>query len=65
MSAWIRNPIVAFLAVLVAIWLAFRLMPIFRGASWLVFVAIFLILMANPRFRSTLRHFLADLFKGF
>lgn len=65
MSTWIKNPIIAFLAALVAIWLAFRLMPVFRGASWLVFVAIFVILIVNRRFRRNLRHFLADLFKGF
>lgn len=65
MSAWIRNPLIAFLGALIAIWLAFRLMPIFRGASWIVFAAIFLLLIVNRRFRSTLRHFLADLFKGF
>ncbi len=65
MSRWIRNPVIAFLSTLFILWLAFRVVKILLGFSFLALLVLIVFLVVNRRFRNLVRHFLTDLFKGF
>lgn len=65
MSRWIRNPVIAFISALLILWLAFRVVRILLGLSFLAPFVLIVFLVVNRRFRNLARHFLTDLFKGF
>lgn len=58
----IKNPFVAFLAGLLALWLIFKLLKVFLSL-WGLFVLAFVVLfVVNERFRDTVQAFFRGLF---
>ena len=65
MSRWIRNPFIALPFALIILWLAFRVVRILLGISWLAVFVFVVFLAINRPFRNIVRHFMTDFFKGF
>ncbi|HMX40957.1 MAG TPA: hypothetical protein PK971_00200 [Saprospiraceae bacterium] len=58
----IKNPFVAFLAGLLALWLVFKLLKAFLSLSWLFVLAFVVLFIINERFRESVRSFFQALF---
>lgn len=64
MNDLFKNPFFVFLAGLVAIWLAFKVLKIFISLSWLVVLAFVVLFLTNERFRSLIQTFFRSIFRG-
>ena len=62
MNDLLKNPIVVFIAGLLAIWLAFKLLNIFLGLAWLFVLAFVVLFIVNERFRNLVRSFFNSIF---
>ena len=58
----IKNPFIAFIAGLLAIWVIFKLLKIFLSLSWLFVLAFVILFVINERFRNTVQAFFRGLF---
>ena len=58
----IKNPFIAFVAGLLAIWLILKLLKIFLSLSWLFVLAFVILFVINERFRDTVQAFFRGLF---
>ena len=58
----IKNPFIAFIAGLLALWLIFRLLKVFLSLSWLFVLAFVILFVINERFRDTVQAFFRGLF---
>jgi predicted metal-binding membrane protein len=63
MNDLLKNPIALFVAGILALWLAFKLLKVFLSLFW-IFVIVFIVLfISNDRFRSAVQAIFAGLFK--
>ncbi len=58
----IKNPFIAFIAGLLAIWLIFKLLKVFLSLFWLFVLAFVILFVINERFRDTVQAFFRGLF---
>ena len=58
----IKNPFIAFIAGLLAIWVIFKLLKVFLSLSWLFVLAFVILFVINERFRNTVQAFFRGLF---
>jgi hypothetical protein len=62
MNELLKNPIVVFLAGLLALWLAFKLLNVFLSLFWLFVLAFVVLFIVNDRFRGLVRSFFNAIF---
>lgn len=62
MNDLIKNPIIAFLAGLLALWLIFFLLQLTINFFWVFVLAFVVLFFTNERFRRTVRMFLNSIF---
>ncbi len=62
MNDLIKNPIFAFLAGLIALWLLFYFLKVVISLSWVFVLAFIVLFFVNDRFRRTVRMFLGSIF---
>ena len=62
MNDLIKNPIIAFFAGLLALWLIYFLLKLTIGLYWLLPLAFVILYLTNSRFRSSVRTFFTSLF---
>ncbi len=63
MNDLLKNPIALFVAGILALWLAFKLLKVFLSLFW-IFVIVFIVLfISNDRFRSAVQAIFTGLFK--
>lgn len=62
MNDLLKNPFVVFIAGLLALWLAFKLLNIFLGLAWLFVLAFVVLFIVNERFRNLVRSFFNSIF---
>jgi hypothetical protein len=62
MNDALKNPILVFIAGLLAIWLAFKVLKIVASLAWVVLLAFVVLFIINPRFRGIVQRFFAGLF---
>ncbi len=63
MNEYLKNPIVLFIAGVLAIWLVFKVLSIFVNLFWLILLVFVVMFIVNPRFRNILRGFFNMIFK--
>jgi predicted metal-binding membrane protein len=64
MNDLLKNPIALFVAGILTLWLAFKVMKVFLSFFWII-VVIFVIMFAfNDRFRDSIRLFFAGIFRN-
>lgn len=62
MNDLLKNPIALFVAGILALWLAFKLLKVFLSLFW-IFVIVFIVLfISNDRFRSAVQAIFTGLF---
>lgn len=64
MNDALKNPILVFIAGLLAIWLAFKVLKIVASLAWVVVLAFVVLFIVNPRFRGIVQRFFAGLFNN-
>lgn len=64
MNDLIKNPIFAFLAGLIILWLAFKVLKVVIGMFWIFVLAFIILYFVNDRFRRAVRMFLGSIFRG-
>jgi len=64
MNDALKNPILVFIAGLLAIWLLFRLLQVVVNLGWVVVLAFAVLFIVNPRFRGIVQRFFAGLFNN-
>lgn len=64
MNDALKNPILVFIAGLLAIWLLFRLLQVVVNLGWVVILAFVVLFIVNPRFRGIVQRFFAGLFNN-
>ncbi len=64
MNDLIKNPIFAFLAGLIILWLAFKVLKVVIGMFWIFVLAFIILYFVNDRFRRAVRMFLNSIFRG-
>ena len=62
MDDLIKNPVIAFFAGLLALWLIYFLLKLTIGLFWILPLAFVILYFTNSRFRSTVRAFFSNLF---
>jgi len=62
MNELVKNPFIAFLAGLLALWVVFKLLKIVLGFFWLFVLAFIILYVVNSSFRLSVRAFLNSLF---
>jgi hypothetical protein len=62
MNDLFKNPIVAFFAGLLALWLAFKLLNVFLSLFWLFVLAFVVLFIVNDRFRGLVKTFFNSIF---
>lgn len=63
MNDLLKNPIFAFLAGLIILWLAFKILKVVIGMFWIFVLAFIILYFVNDRFRRAIRMFLNNLFR--
>lgn len=63
MNDLLKNPILAFLAGLLALWLVFKVLKIVVGMFWIFVLAFIILYFVNDRFRRAVRMFLGSIFR--
>ncbi len=62
MNDLLKNPLALFVAGILALWLAFKLLKVFLSLFW-IFVIVFIVLfVSNERFRSAVQAIFTGLF---
>lgn len=64
MNDLIKNPIVAFIAGLLALWLVFYSLKVVMSLFWVFVFAFIILFFVNDRFRRAVRIFLSSIFSG-
>ena len=64
MNDLIKNPIAAFLAGLLALWLLFYFLKVVISLFWVFVLAFVVLFFVNDRFRRAVRMFLSSIFSG-
>ncbi len=62
MNDLLKNPIFAFLAGLLLLWLAFKVLKVVISMFWIFVLAFIILFFVNDRFRRAVRIFLNKLF---
>ncbi len=62
MNDLLKNPIFAFLAGLLILWLAFKVLKVVIGMFWIFVLAFIILYFINDRFRRAVRMFLGSIF---
>lgn len=62
MNDLLKNPVIAFLAGLLALWLIYFVLKLTIGLFWVFVLAFVVLYFINERFRRTVRAFLNSLF---
>ena len=62
MNEALKNPLIVFIAGLLVIWLAFKVLKVVIGMFWLIVLAFIILFVVNERFRNIVRGFLAGIF---
>lgn len=63
MNDLLKNPIFAFLAGLIILWLAFKVLKVVIGMFWIFVLAFIILYFVNDRFRRAIRMFLGSIFR--
>ena len=63
MNDLLKNPIFAFLAGLIILWLAFKVLKVVIGMFWIFVLAFIILYFVNDRFRRAVRMILNNLFR--
>lgn len=63
MNDLIKNPLIAFLAGLLILWLAFKLLKVVISFFWIFVLAFIILYFINDRFRLAVRTFLDSIFR--
>ena len=63
MNDLIKNPILAFLAGLLLLWLVFKVLKVFISMFWIFVLAFIILYFVNDRFRRAVRIFLHSIFR--
>ena len=64
MNDLLKNPIFAFLAGLIILWLAFKVLKVVISMFWIFVLAFIILYFVNDRFRRAIRMFLGSIFRG-
>lgn len=64
MNDALKNPILVFIAGLLAIWLLFKVLKIVASLAWVVVLAFVILFIVNPRFRGIVQRFFAGIFNN-
>jgi len=64
MNDLIKNPIAAFLAGLLVLWLLFYFLKVVINLFWVFVLAFVILFFVNDRFRRAVRMFLSSIFSG-
>lgn len=64
MNDLIKNPIVAFIAGLLGLWLVFYFLKIVINLFWVFVLAFVILFFVNDRFRRIVKMFLSSIFRG-
>ncbi|TNE48310.1 MAG: hypothetical protein EP344_18750 [Bacteroidetes bacterium] len=62
MNDLLKNPIFAFLAGLIILWLAFKVLNVVLSMFWIFVLAFIILFFINDRFRRAVRMFLSNIF---
>lgn len=62
MNDLLKNPIIAFFAGLIALWLIYTILKLTVGLFWVFVLAFVVLYFINDRFRRTVRLFLNSIF---
>lgn len=62
MNDLLKNPIIAFFAGLIALWLIYTILKLTIGLFWVFVLAFVVLYFINDRFRRTVRLFLNSIF---
>lgn len=62
MNELLKNPIVVFIAGLLGLWLAFKLLNVVLSLFWVFVLAFVVLFIVNDRFRSIVRTFFNSIF---
>jgi hypothetical protein len=63
MNDLLKNPFFVFLAGLIALWLAFKVLKIFISLFWLFVLAFVVLFIINARFRVLVRNFFRSILR--
>jgi len=63
MNDLMKNPIIAFIAGLLILWLAFKALNVVLGMFWIFVLAFIILYFVNDRFRRAVRIFLGSIFR--
>lgn len=63
MNDLLKNPIFAFLAGLIILWLAFKVLKVVISMFWIFVLAFIILYFVNDRFRRAIRMFLGSIFR--
>lgn len=63
MNELIKNPVIAFIAGLLILWLTFKVLGIFLNLFWVFVLAFVVLYFINDRFRRAVRMFLGNIFR--
>ena len=63
MNDLLKNPIFAFLAGLIILWLAFKVLKVVISMFWIFVLAFIILYFVNDRFRRAIRIFLGSIFR--
>ncbi len=64
MNDLIKNPIIAFIAGLLILWLIFKALHIVINLFWVFVLAFVILYFVNDRFRRAVRMFLGSIFRS-
>lgn len=64
MNDLIKNPVIAFIAGLLILWLVFKALHIVLNMFWIFVLAFVILYFVNDRFRRAVRMFLSRIFRG-
>lgn len=64
MNDLLKNPVFAFLAGLIILWLAFKVLNVIIGMFWIFVLAFIILYFVNDRFRRAVRMFLNSIFRS-
>ncbi|MCC6459984.1 MAG: hypothetical protein IT260_05920 [Saprospiraceae bacterium] len=59
----LKNPFFAFLAGLLILWLAFKILKVVMSLFWIFVLAFIILYFVNDRFRRAVRMFLGSIFR--
>lgn len=63
MNDLIKNPVIAFIAGLLILWLIFKALGVFLNLFWVFVLAFVILYFVNDRFRRAVRMFLGNIFR--